>query len=130
MEFDEIFLAFEPFANLRRFVIGCVVCDEVDFGSTVVPDQLAEELDKRLGVKHFYEARMPLRIVTDPYCSHDFDALANRGTEHMDSNSNECPCSDDRTGLLKDGFIPVNYGTTFSLGFFLISGSSSRNHVR
>jgi len=130
MEFDEIFLAFEPLTNLRRFVIRCVVRDEVDLGFTVVPDQLAEKLDERLGVKHFYEARMPLRFLADPYCSHDFDALADRGTEHVDSNSNECPCPDDGTGLLKDRFIPVEHYTSFSLGFFLISGSSSLNHVR
>lgn len=130
MELDEIFLAFEPLADLRRFVIRCVVCDEVDFGSTIVPDQLAQKLDERLGVEHFYEARMPLRLVTDPYCSHDFDALANRGTEHVDSDSDKCPCPDDRTGLLKDRFIPIEYYAAFSLGFFLISGSSSRNHVR
>ena len=37
MEFYEIFLAFEPLADLRRFVIRCVVSDEVDLSSTVVP---------------------------------------------------------------------------------------------
>jgi hypothetical protein len=129
MEFYEIFLAFEPLADLRRFVIRCVVSDEVDLSSTVVPDQLAQKLDERLGVKHLYEVRMPLWFGADPDCAHDFNTLANRRTEHVDSDSDECPCPDNGAGLLKDRFIPVEHYTAFTPGFFLISGSSLRNQV-
>jgi hypothetical protein len=110
-------------------VVRCVVGDEVDLGSTIVPDQLAQKLDKRLGVKHFYEAGMPLWFGADPDGAHDFDTLSNRRAEHVNPDSDERPCSDDRARLLKDRFISVEHYTSFLLGFFLISGSSSRNHV-
>lgn len=130
MEFDEIFLAFEPLANLGRFVIRCVVGDEVDFGSAVVPKQLVQKLDECFSIEHLHEERMPLRFGPDPDCAHDFDTFANRRAEYMDSDSNERPRPDDRTRLLKDRFISVEHYASFLLGFFLISGSSSRSHVR
>ena len=130
MEFNEIFLAFESLSDLRRFVIRCVVSDEVDLIPTVVPDQLAQKLDERFGVKHLYEARMPLWSGADPDCAHGFDTLANRRTEHVDSDSYERPCPDDSAGLLKDRFVPVEHYTAFAPGFFLISGSSFGNQVR
>lgn len=130
MEFNEIFLAFEPLANLGRFVIRCVVGDEVDLGSTVVPEQLVQKLDERFGIEHLHEARMPLWFGADLDCTHDFDTLANRRAEHMDSNPDERPRPDDRARLLKDCFISVEHYTSILLGFFLISGSSSRSHVR
>lgn len=130
MEFDEIFLPFEPLTNLGRLVIRRIVGDEVDLGSAVVPEQLVQKLDECFGIEHLYEARMPLWFGADPDCAHDFDTLANWRAEHMDSNPDQGPRPDDRARLLKDRFISVEHYTSFLLGFFLISGSSSRSHVR
>ena len=124
-----MFLVFEPLPDFRRFVIRCVVGDKVDLDSTVVPDELAEKFDERLCVEHLYEARMPLWLGTDPYCAHDFDALADRRSEHVDSDTDECPCPDDSAGLLKHRFVLIEHYASFLFGFFLMAGSSSSRQV-
>jgi len=129
MEFNEIFFVFEPRPDSRRFVIRCVVRNQVNLDSAIVPDELAQKLDERLRVEYRYEARMPLWLGTDPYCPHDFDALANRWTEHLDSDTDECPCPDYSSRLLKDRFVLIEHYASFLFGFFLMAGSSSSRHV-
>ena len=110
-------------------MIRCVVGDKVDLDSAVVPHQLAEKVDERLCVEHSYETRMPLRLGADPYCAHDLDALANRRTEHVNSDSYERPCPDDGTGLLKDSFVLIEHYASFLFRFFLMAGSFSSRHL-
>ena len=129
MEFNEIFLAVEPLPDFGRFVIRCVVGDKVDLDSAVVPHQLAEKVDERRCVEHRYEARMPLWLGADPYCAHDLDALANRRTEYVNSDSHERPCPDDGSGLLKDSFVLIEHYASVLFGFFLMAGSSSSRQV-
>ena len=130
MELDEIILSFEPVADFGRFVVLCVVGNQVDLGPAVVAKELLQELDERLGIEHFYETRMPLGVSTDPDGAHYLDALANRWTEDVDSNADECPRPDDSASLLKHRFVLVEHYPSFLFGFFLMAGRSSSRHVR
>jgi hypothetical protein len=99
-------------------VIRDVVVDKVNLDSTVVAMGLMQKLDKRLGVEHLYEAGMPLGMCTDSDGSHRFDAFANRRTQHLDSNADECPCPDDGSGLLKHRFVLIEHYAPFLCRFF------------
>ncbi len=129
MEFNEIFLAFNPFPNLWRFVIWGVVRDKVNLDATVVAKKLIQKLNKRLGVEHTDEPGMPFGLCTDSDGSHNFDAFPNRWSQHLHPNADECPCPDDGAGLLKYSFVLIEHYAPFLFRFFLIAGSSSIRHV-
>jgi len=129
MEFNEILFACQPLANLWRLVIRHVVSDHVDLRAIVVSDQLPEKIDEGVSVEHLYEARMPFGIFPNPHRAHYLAALADRGAQHVCSDSDTSPRPMNGTGLLEHGFILIERYASILSGFFLIRGSSLSRQV-
>jgi len=119
MHLNEVFDFLQPLSELFRLVPGCVIHDQVDLLSFVVPEQLFDKGQKSRSVVSLNKSEMPTRLFVNPNCSHDFHALATRKTLYLSTLSPSCPGSMQCACLTEGRLILVDQDPALLLDFFL-----------
>jgi hypothetical protein len=124
MNLNELRSGLEPCPYSGALVVLCVVGDEMDLPTFVVPDQLVQQQEKGFGIKLLGEAEVPFGALVNADGPQGLYALSGRETLDLTAYSFSGPRTVDRPGLLKAHFVLVEQYASILLDFFFTSPNS------
>ena len=124
VDLDEVLDLLQPLPNPFCLVPWSVVHNQMNLSPLVVPEELFDKGQERVGIVSLNKSEMPSRLFANPHRSHDFHALATRKTPDPGPFSPSRPGAVQRAGLAEGSLVLIDQDAALLLDFFFRSASS------